>query len=77
MSYRLFCFGLGRTSVFARNGLDSVPRSEIVGKDYYRNYIMVFKQPTSGPSGQPVSFAGFLDPNGNTAEDARFNTDWY
>ncbi len=77
LKYRLFCFGLGNVNTFALSALDSIPRCEVIGKDYYRNYIMVFKQPTSGPSGQPVSFAGVLDPYGRTIEDVRFNTDWY
>jgi len=76
VNYRLFCFGLGRTCTFARNALDSVPRCEIYGRDYYRNYIMVFKQPTGAQSGYVVSFAGVLDADGNPIDDARFNADW-
>jgi len=77
MGYRLICFGLGRGSEFALKGLDNVPRSEVFGKDYYRNYLLVFKQYTSNPSGKAVSFAGVIDMQGNTAEQARFNVDWY
>jgi prepilin-type N-terminal cleavage/methylation domain-containing protein len=76
LSYRLFCFGLGRTSTFARNALDTVPRCELFGRDYYRNYILVFKQPTSAQSGGAVTFAGVLDSNGDPIDDARFKVDW-
>jgi len=76
LGYRLFCFGLGKTCTFARNALDTVPRCEVYGRDYYRNYIMVFKQPTSAQSGYAVAFAGFLDADGNPIDDARFNADW-
>lgn len=75
--YRLFCFGLGRTAVFARNALESVPRSEIYGREYYRNYVLVFAQQVSAPMGFPIKFAGVIDPDGRTIADAQFNTDWY
>ena len=76
LTYRLFCFGLGRTGAFARNALDTVPRCEIYGRDYYRNYLLVFKQPVSSASGGSVSFAGVLDANGDPIDDARFKVDW-
>jgi len=76
VSYRLFCFGLGRTAAFARNALDTIPRCEIYGRDYYRNYILVFKEPTGAQSGSTVSFAGVLDANGDAIDDARFSSDW-
>ncbi len=76
VSYRLFCFGLGNTAEFARKALDTVPRDEVYGRDYYRNYILVFKQPTSNPSGGVVTFAGVIDADGNCFNDARFASDW-
>lgn len=76
LPYRLFCFGLGRTAIFAQKALDSVPRCEVYGKEYYRNYIMVFKQSTSAPSGFVASFAGVIDPAGNAIPDAQFSMDW-
>lgn len=74
--YRLFCFGLGRTASFARNSLDSVPRCETYGRDYYRNYMLVFRQPTGAQSGGVVTFAGVIDADGNCVDDARFASDW-
>lgn len=76
LPYRLICFGLGRTAIFAQKALDSVPRCEVYGKEYYRNYIMVFKQSTSAPSGFVASFAGVIDPAGNAIPEAQFSMDW-
>lgn len=76
LTHRLIVFGLGRTSTFARNALDSVPRCEVVGKEYYRNYLMVFKQRIGGNSPQTLVFAGILDANGKAIEGARYDMDW-
>lgn len=73
---RLFCFGLGSACAFAQKALDTVPRSEVYGREYYRQYILVFKQTTTAQSGMKVSFAGVIDPDGNSVSDARFQADW-
>lgn len=76
ISTRLICFGLGSECNFAQKALDTVPRSEVLGREYYSQYILVFMQKTSGREGYKVSFAGVLDPEGNCIDDARFKADW-
>ena len=74
---RLYVFGLGRTCAFAQAALDTVPRSEVYGREYYRNYLLVFKQSTMAQQGTAISFAGVLDCDGYTLEEARFQADWW
>ncbi|MBP5319720.1 MAG: type II secretion system protein [Kiritimatiellae bacterium] len=76
-TYRLFVFGLGRTCTFAQNALDTLPRSEVYGREYYRNYLLVFKQSTMAQQGKAISFAGVLDCDGYSIEEARFQADWW
>ena len=73
---RLYCFGLGRTATFARKALETVPRCELLGRDYYRNYFLVFKQTISGATSDTITFAGVLDPQGKVITDAQFDSDW-
>ena len=53
-----------------------MPRCELYGKDYYRNYIFVFKQPVATQNGNTVTFAGIHDADGTPIDDVRFNMDW-
>lgn len=76
VSVRLICFGVGGESAFAQKALDTVPRSQVLGREYYSQYILVFKQETMGWAGYKVAFAGVIDPQGNCIDDARFAADW-
>lgn len=76
VTVRLICFGLGSACAFAQKALDTVPRDMVLGREYYSQYLLVFKQETMGRSGFKVSFAGVLDPEGNCIDDARFQSEW-
>ena len=76
VTVRLICFGLGAECAFAQKALDTVPRSQVLGREYYSQYLLVFKQETMGRAGYKVSFAGVIDPEGNCIDDARFKADW-
>jgi prepilin-type N-terminal cleavage/methylation domain-containing protein len=74
----LLLFGLGDQASIIGNrqgGLDSAPRSEICGTDYYRQYFVVVRVPTT-PNAFNAEFVGLLDPKGQTVKDARFANDW-
>lgn len=74
----LLAFGLGDQASIIGNrkgGLDSAPRSETLGTDYYRQYFIIVRIPTS-PNAFTAEFAGILDPKGQTVKDAKFATEW-
>lgn len=74
----LLAFGLGDQASIIGNrkgGLESAPRSETLGTDYYRQYFIIVRMPTS-PNAFTAEFAGILDPKGQTVKDAKFATEW-
>ena len=74
----LLAFGLGDQASIVGNrkgGLDSAPRSETLGTDYYRQYVAIVRIPTS-PNAFNAELAGILDPKGQTVSAARFANDW-
>jgi len=74
----LLAFGLGDQASIIGNrkgGLDSAPRSETLGTEYYRQYFIIIRIPTS-PNAFTAEFAGILDPKGQTVKDAKFATEW-
>jgi len=75
----LLLFGLGCNSsiIGAKNcGLVEAPRSEILDSTYYRQYFMVYRLPGTTNTGTKASFAGAIDPKGQTLWNARFASDW-
>ena len=74
----LLCFGLGNNCSMigkTRGGLETAPYSEVLGSEYYRQYILVFRLKTSGGGSASIvtaEFAGVLDPEGNTIRKARY-----
>lgn len=74
----LLAFGLGDQASIIGNrkgGLDSAPRSETLGTDYYRQYFIIVRIPTS-PNAFSAEFVGILDSKGQTVKDAKFATEW-
>jgi len=74
----LLAFGLGDQASIIGNrkcGLDSAPRCETLGTEYYRQYFIIVRIPTS-PNAFTAEFAGILDPKGQTVKDAKFATEW-
>lgn len=74
----LLAFGLGDQASIVGNrkgGLDSAPRCESLGTEYYRQYLIVVRIPTS-PNAFSAEFAGIIDPKGQAVKDAKFATDW-
>lgn len=73
----LIAFGLGSSCSIigkANAGLEAAPYSEAVAKEYYRQYIVLFRLKSTGSgsaSATVAEFAGVLDPEGNTIRKAR------
>lgn len=70
---RLYVFGLGRGSA-AERLFDTLPYCQTVDARGYRGYLVVFADGVT--DGKGVTFAGVLDPEGNTARQAQHNADW-
>lgn len=78
VGWYLLAFGLGDQASIVGNrkgGLDCAPRCEALGTEYYRQYLIVVRVPTS-PNAFSAEFAGVIDPKGQAVKDARFATDW-
>ena len=74
---KLYAFGLGRDCETTTKFFENAPRCPTLDKTHYRNYILLFKQNTGlGNSGSGISFAGVIDPAGNTAKQAQYEADW-
>ena len=74
---KLYVFGLGRDCAASTKFFESHPRCPVLDKTHYRNYLLVFKQNTGlGNTGSAVTFAGVIDPSGNTAKQAQYSADW-
>ena len=74
----LLAFGLGDQASIIGNrkgGLDSAPRSEVLGTEYYRQYFIIIRIPMT-PNAFNAEFAGILDPKGQPVKDAKFANDW-
>lgn len=75
----LLAFGLGSSCSIigkANGGLETAPYSEVLQKEYYRQYILLLRLRTTGAGAASVTtaeFAGVLDPEGNSIRKARFS----
>lgn len=74
---KLLAFGLNENASLigkGNGGLMATPYSEVLPKEYYRQYILLIRLKTSGSgmvSTTSAEFAGVLDPQGNTIRSAR------
>lgn len=74
---RLVVVGLGRDCTANTKYFENQPRCSTLDKKHYRNYLLVFQMNNGqGNGGTAVSFAGAIDPQGNTAKQAQYNADW-
>lgn len=74
---KLYVFGLGRDCEATTKMFENAPRCPTLDKTHYRNYLLLFKQSGGmGNSGSGVSFVGVIDPAGNTAKQAQYDSDW-
>ena len=74
---KLYAFGLGRDCEATTRFFENAPRCPTLDKTRYRNYILLFKQNSGlGNSGTAISFVGVIDPAGNTAKQAQYESDW-
>lgn len=74
----LLALGLGESCSMigkANGGLEAAPYSEVLSKEFYRQYILLIRLRTIGEASSSVTiaeFAGVLDPEGNSIRKARF-----
>ena len=74
---RLIVLGLGRDCDVTAKFFENHPRCMTLPKRYYRNYLLVFQMNNGqGNKGTAVRFVGVLDPEGNTAKQAQYDSDW-
>ncbi len=74
---RLVVVGLGRDCEANTKYFENQPRCMTLDKKHYRNYLLVFEMANGlGNGGYAVKFAGVIDPQGNTAKQAQYNSDW-
>ena len=74
---KVYVFGLGRDCEATTKLFENAPRCPTLDRTHYRNYLLLFKQSSGmGNSGNGVSFVGVIDPEGNTAKQAQYNSDW-
>ncbi|MBQ7188445.1 MAG: type II secretion system protein [Kiritimatiellae bacterium] len=70
----LLAFGLGENASIvgnAQGGMEAVPYSEVPLRQYYRQYILLFRLRPSPAGTVEAEFAGVLDPFGYTIRRAR------
>lgn len=74
---RVVVVGMGRDCEANTKYFENLPRCPTLDKKHYRNYLLAFQMNNGqGNSGNTVSFAGVIDPQGNTAKQAQYNADW-
>lgn len=74
---RLVVVGMGRDCAATTKYFENMPRCSTLDKKHYRNYLLVFQMNNGqGNSGTTATFAGVIDPQGNTAKQAQYNADW-
>ena len=70
---RYLVFGIGPNATIVgdrKAGLQEAPACLAVGKGYYNRYLLVVKVSNGSPANVDSSFAGILDPQGNTSASA-------
>jgi prepilin-type N-terminal cleavage/methylation domain-containing protein len=75
----LLLFGLGQQASLIGSsncGMSRAPRSEILGKQYYRQYFLIVRMRAAGPVAQPAEVVGVLDPKGQSVRQANFYNEW-
>lgn len=74
---RLVVVGLGRDCEATGKFFESAPRCPTLAQTRYRNYLLVFEMANGqGNGGVRTRFVGVIDPEGNTAKQAQYNSDW-
>ncbi len=75
----LLLFGLGQQNTMIGNsncGMSRAPRCEALGKQYYRQYLLIVRMRAAGPVAQPAEIIGVLDPKGQSVRQANYYNEW-